>query len=65
MTSVMRSTPRPMDVEGVRQLGALDSVALAGNALRGPGMSNCIDRAERAVQKILADLGQQKTKREN
>ena len=39
-----------------RRLVDLPGLALAGNTLFGPGVSNCIDAAEEAVSKVLGDL---------
>ena len=39
-----------------RRLSDLPGLALAGNTLFGPGVSNCVDAAEEAVAKVLSDL---------
>ena len=39
-----------------RRLSDLSGLALAGNTLFGPGISNCVDSAEEAVDKVLGDL---------
>lgn len=40
-----------------RRSGELAGLALAGGAFRGVGIPNCIESGERAVTKVLADVG--------
>ncbi len=40
-----------------RRLAALPGLALAGGGYRGVGVPNCLESGERAVSKVLGDLG--------
>jgi oxygen-dependent protoporphyrinogen oxidase len=40
-----------------RRSALVQGLALAGGAFRGVGIPNCIESGERAVTKVLADLG--------
>jgi oxygen-dependent protoporphyrinogen oxidase len=40
-----------------RRSADIPAFALAGGAFRGVGVPNCIESGERAVTKVLADLG--------
>jgi oxygen-dependent protoporphyrinogen oxidase len=40
-----------------RRTADVSGFALAGGAFRGVGVPNCIESGERAVTKVMADLG--------